>query len=522
MSSKFLANLVCFSLVFTASASYCDAAQIKGGKIWPDPGEKEDRSQSNRYVTVFARSNGSVQVFFHDPDTDKLVQKVVAADQSIRISYWDMKGQKISQQIRGQNAAAEGNLAAATGSMPSRKPAGSAPEAKAEAESKPALAESSLPETKTEEAESKPSVAESALPETKTEEAESKPSVAESALPETKTEEAESKPSLAESALPETKTETESKPALVETPVPETKAEEKVAAPLAEKSSAPEGDDFETQDTPEPQSSVSSLNPSSAAGSAASSAYKDSKFSGPVRPSSGLQALAVPSITPKVPSVPQDAVSETASIPTPIPTGAAASTPPSSAQSSIAPGDNYLAAVDTPLGPCVWKRFPIKVFMPAAPVSYGKQLESDVREAFETWSKLSQNKLSFEFVPGSGAADMVLAWAASKASLRDKSESGEANVSYSTTGSGRRTAKNPGDITHAKITFVLVDINNKAWAPGELRTVALHEIGHALGLMGHSKNASDIMYHQKNSVTEPSARDLNTLNQLYQTVFEGR
>ncbi len=47
----------------------------------------------------------------------------------------------------------------------------------------------------------------------------------------------------------------------------------------------------------------------------------------------------------------------------------------------------------------------------------------------------------------------------------------------------------------------------------ELRAVLLHELGHAIGLWGHSRNHGDIMY-RKSSARHPTRRDKNTLLKL--------
>jgi predicted Zn-dependent protease len=50
-----------------------------------------------------------------------------------------------------------------------------------------------------------------------------------------------------------------------------------------------------------------------------------------------------------------------------------------------------------------------------------------------------------------------------------------------------------------------------------LKSIAIHEFGHALGLLGHSGEQSDIMYPYLTGQTEISPRDILTLTKLYST-----
>ena len=51
----------------------------------------------------------------------------------------------------------------------------------------------------------------------------------------------------------------------------------------------------------------------------------------------------------------------------------------------------------------------------------------------------------------------------------------------------------------------------------ELLKTSLHEIGHAIGILGHSNSINDIMYYSTASTknTSPSLRDIDTVNKLY-------
>ncbi|OLP18666.1 hypothetical protein BST81_09455 [Leptolyngbya sp. 'hensonii'] len=50
-----------------------------------------------------------------------------------------------------------------------------------------------------------------------------------------------------------------------------------------------------------------------------------------------------------------------------------------------------------------------------------------------------------------------------------------------------------------------------------IRAAARHELGHALGIWGHSSNAADVMYFSQVRQPPPiSARDMNTLKKVYE------
>ena len=75
---------------------------------------------------------------------------------------------------------------------------------------------------------------------------------------------------------------------------------------------------------------------------------------------------------------------------------------------------------------------------------------------------------------------------------------------------------------HLRVTIYLVRPNNypKGISPKLLSTVAAHEVGHALGLFGHSSAANDMMLPLDTGNAKArtvSPRDLNTLKRIYES-----
>ena len=73
-----------------------------------------------------------------------------------------------------------------------------------------------------------------------------------------------------------------------------------------------------------------------------------------------------------------------------------------------------------------------------------------------------------------------------------------------------------------KITFYTKNIKDEYFTPQEVYNTALHEIAHALGMFGHSRDADDVLYFapsreiKKDEYKKLSQRDINTINLLYE------
>ncbi|MBX9569736.1 MAG: tetratricopeptide repeat protein [Candidatus Obscuribacterales bacterium] len=155
---------------------------------------------------------------------------------------------------------------------------------------------------------------------------------------------------------------------------------------------------------------------------------------------------------------------------------------------------------------------PIRVYIePALKDSQWKpEYDTILKKAFQTWATASKNILSFQFVTSSKDAQIKCHWT-SKAD--DLSESGEQGVA--------RTSHVEHYLTHADVTILMADPrNSKVPVSTEIITkTCLHEIGHALGLSGHSPNPKDVMYFSEEDngvkIVDLTTRDRKTIHMLY-------
>ena len=153
---------------------------------------------------------------------------------------------------------------------------------------------------------------------------------------------------------------------------------------------------------------------------------------------------------------------------------------------------------------------PIKVYV--APFRWyekSKQRESYaynqmVYDAFDTWQKLSGELVRFQQVATQAASQIDVSWR---------------RVDRTSLGHCQYLINPQGLLYSAEIKIGISDglVHAQYNDMDEVRHTILHEVGHAIGLVGHSDGGSDIMYvpHQY-GVTQLSQRDADTLVALYQ------
>ncbi|HEY9696498.1 MAG TPA: matrixin family metalloprotease [Trichocoleus sp.] len=180
---------------------------------------------------------------------------------------------------------------------------------------------------------------------------------------------------------------------------------------------------------------------------------------------------------------------------------------------------NYFAAIQsTPVGFLIWSRFPIRVFveppsqMPT--VDRSQDWVDAVAQAVQEW----QVYLPLERVNSQEQADISI-WRSTPPLRQSNSQTTVGNNQ----GLRAQAAETryelfvdrstvPAILSH-RFTVRLRSGQTKAYILASAR----HELGHALGIWGHSPSPTDVMYFSQ--IRNPPAiseRDINTLKQIYQ------
>jgi predicted Zn-dependent protease len=184
------------------------------------------------------------------------------------------------------------------------------------------------------------------------------------------------------------------------------------------------------------------------------------------------------------------------------------------AQLGAASGQHYMAQV-TEMGHLIWPldRMPLKVFIEDGSGTEGfRDYYPDfMRKAFNEWQNTSNGKISWREVSSPQQADIVCTWTSN---AKPKGPGVEAGETKSTIGVNRLTGQQ--NIIRANIS-VLTSLMGRSFSDTDTYKTCLHEVGHAIGMEGHSNTQSDIMYPVLNSAQTPylKERDINTIAALY-------
>lgn len=153
------------------------------------------------------------------------------------------------------------------------------------------------------------------------------------------------------------------------------------------------------------------------------------------------------------------------------------------------------------------EKMPVAVFINdgAGVPGYKPAYDMLVRQAFADWEAATDGRLRFKPVTSPEQANIEVKWTGNPADFGNSTEAGEA-----------RPQTYGNHLQHVEILLGTKGLQGAA-VQG-LRGTALHEIGHAIGLSGHSSNREDIMFMMSRAEEETqglSARDIKTAWLLY-------
>ena len=187
-------------------------------------------------------------------------------------------------------------------------------------------------------------------------------------------------------------------------------------------------------------------------------------------------------------------------------------------------GSNYIERAPLDSNIIRWnpKTFPLKVYISAKDNgNYPDYYSSEVVKAFSRWTAAS-GFISFKIIDTEPAAQIIVNYENSP------STSCEANNCKYVVAHTDPVIKG-GLLKKMVITIYDRDANGSFFSDKELYSTVLHEIGHALGIMGHSYSTDDLMYmsNQTNADSNRlfikhrsafqyiSLKDISTLRMLY-------
>lgn len=182
-------------------------------------------------------------------------------------------------------------------------------------------------------------------------------------------------------------------------------------------------------------------------------------------------------------------------------------------------GNDYFMSV-TPGGKCFrWsqQKMPIRVFIAQGTPAIGfrESFGQDLSDALNEWSQATESRVTFMLVSDLTQADIYCDWTADPNHIVQSGTAVEGGLTRLT--AQQRDNGPDVQISRARMTILTTGGGGSPRTDNEMKKVCLHEVGHAMGLNGHSGSNQDIMFYSEINSDWPvlSARDKSTIERLY-------
>jgi predicted Zn-dependent protease len=168
-------------------------------------------------------------------------------------------------------------------------------------------------------------------------------------------------------------------------------------------------------------------------------------------------------------------------------------------------GDYFEAVLASPVGALVWSRFPVTVYIPIERPSW----VGLARTAIESWRAY----LPIQEVQQSELADILILRQFPPSDASFNAETGKLEIPRVRSAITEYETFVKENILRHRMTIKISPNLNEA----STLSAILHEMGHALGIWGHSPLKTDVMYFsQTRDLPSISVRDVNTLKKVYE------